>query len=59
MSSEDMLGGGGLSHYAPDMSTIGPLSWQLGGVYTHTLVQEWYPLQADDPLAGQNMHTYR
>lgn len=57
MISEDMLGGG--SHYIPDMNTIGPLPWQLGGVYTHTLVQEWCPLQAVDPHAGQNIHTYR
>lgn len=39
----------GRFHYAPGENTIGPLPWQLGGIYTHTQVQERYPLQAVDP----------
>lgn len=52
MSSEDMLGGGG-SHYAPDVSTIGPLPWQLGGVYTHTLSKSGIPCKLLTPTLAR------
>lgn len=57
MSSEDMLGGG--SPLCPRCEHNRATALAAGRYLYAYSIQECYPLQAVNPLAGQNMHTYR